>query len=146
MRDQNGDCNVQKLINDGIIDRDDLNYIEKEAYYHMIVHIVSAANKDLKQVVVLSNRTDVAMGTLAYFHVFKTTNVNKIWVKFGIHERQRYIPIHRLAEILGTEKSRALLKAHILTGCDVTSKTGSKSVACKACPEKHLYDFGEDGR
>ena len=112
----------------------------------MIVHIVSAANKDLKQVVVLSNGTDVVMDTLAYFHVFKTTNLNRIWVKFEIHDRQRHIPIHRLAEILGTEKSWALLKAHILTGCDVTSKTGSKSVACKACPEKHLYDFGEDGR
>ena len=34
----------------------------------------------------------------------------------------------------------------ILTGCDVTSKTGSKSAACKACQEKHLYNFGEDGR
>ena len=37
-------------------------------------------------------------------------------------------------------------KAHTLTGCDVTSKTGSKSAACKACPEKHLHDFGEDGK
>ena len=44
----------------------------------MIVHIVSAANKDLKQVVVLSNGTDVVMDTLAYFHVFKTTNLNRI--------------------------------------------------------------------
>ena len=28
---------------------DDLNYIEKEAYSHIVVHIASAANKDLKQ-------------------------------------------------------------------------------------------------
>ena len=48
-------------------------------------------------------------------------NANKIGVKFGILERQRHIPVHQLAEILGTEKSRALFKAHILTGCDVTS-------------------------
>ena len=65
---------------------DDLNYIEKEAYSHIVVHIASAANKDLKQFLVLSNSTDVAMYTLAYFHVFKTTNVMKIWVKLGIHE------------------------------------------------------------
>ena len=76
---------------------DDLNYIEKEAYSHIVVHIASAANKDLKQFLVLSNGTDVAMYTLAYFHVFKTTNVNKIWVKFGIHERQRHtsLPVSR---------------------------------------------------
>ena len=86
------------------------------------------------------------MYTLAYFHVFKTMNVNKIWVKFGIRERQIHIPVYQLAEILGIERLRALLKAHILTGCDVTSKTGSKSVACKTSPEKHFYDFGEDGR
>ena len=86
------------------------------------------------------------MYTLAYFHVFKTTNVNKVWVKFGIHERLIHIPVYHLAEILEAERLRALLKAHILTGCDVTSKTGSKSAACKACPEKHLHDFGEDGK
>ena len=42
-------------------------------------------------------------------------NVNKIWVKFRIRERQRHIPLHRLAKILGAEKLRALLNAHILT-------------------------------
>ena len=126
--------------------RDDLKYIEKEANCHIAVHIVSAANKDMKQVLVLSNGTVVTIYTLVYFHVFKTTNVNKIWVKFGIHELQIHIPVYHLAEVVGTERLQALLKAHILIGCDVTSKTGSKSEACEAFPEKHLYKFGEDGR
>ena len=68
----------------------------------------------------------------------------KISVKFRIHECQRYIPVHQLLEILGTEKSWALLRAHILTGCDVTSKIGSNSGAFKASPEKYLYEFGEE--
>ena len=68
----------------------------------------------------------------------------KIGVKFGIDEHQRHIPVHHLAESLGTEKSRALVKAHILTGYDVTSKIESKSAAFKACPEKYSYDFGEE--
>ena len=95
--DQNGDCNAQKLINDEIIERGNLNYIEKEAYSHIAVHIASVAHKDLKQFLVLSNGTDVAMYTLVYFHLFKTTNVNKIWMKFGIHKRQRHssLPISR---------------------------------------------------
>ena len=84
------------------------------------------------------------MYNLAYFHVDKTMNVSKIWMKFGILECQAHIPVHQLAEILGTQKPRALLKAHILTGCDVTSKIGSKTAAFKACPEKYLYDFGEE--
>ena len=125
MTGQNGDCNAQKLINGEIIEGGDLNYIEKEAYSHIVVHIASAAHKDFKQFLVLSNDTDVAMYTLAYFHVFKTTNVKKIWVTFGIHERQRHIPVYKLAEIFGTDRLRALLKAHILTGCYVTSKNES---------------------
>ena len=77
--------------------------------------------------------------------MFKTMNVNKIWVKFGIHERQTRVPVYQYTEIFGTEKSRPRLKAHILTRGEVNSKIRSKSAAVKACSEKHLYDFGAGG-
>ena len=83
------------------------------------------------------------MYSLAYFHVYKTMNVNKIWVKFEILERERHITVYQFTEILGTKKSRVLLKLHILTECDVTNKTGSKTAAFKACTEKYLDDLGE---
>ena len=35
------------------------------------------------------------------------------------------------------------MKAHILTGCDVTSKTEAKTAAIKASPENYLHNFGE---
>ena len=135
---KDGVCNAQKLINHEIIERGDLNCIEEEADCRIVLHIACAAKKDFRQFLVLSNDTDVVICNLAYFHVYKTMSVNKIWAKFGILGRQRHVPVHQLAEILGTEKSRALLKAHILTGCDVTSKIGSKTAAFKACPEKYL--------
>ena len=69
--DQNGDCNAQKLMNNEIIERDDLKYIEKEVFSRIVLHTASAANKDLKQFLVLSNDTDVGMYNLAYFYVFK---------------------------------------------------------------------------
>ena len=84
------------------------------------------------------------MYNLAYFHVDKTMSVSKIWMKFGILERQTHIPVHQLAEILRTEKPRALLKAHILTGCCVTRKIEPKTAAFKACPGKYLDSFGEE--
>ena len=141
--DKDGICKAQKLINDEIIERDDLNCIEEGAGSRIVLHTTCAAKRDFRQFLVLSTDTDVVMYNLAYSHVYKTMNVNKIGVKFGIHQYQRHIPVHDLAEILGTEKSRALLKAHILTGCDVTSKIRSKTAAFKACPEKYLYHFGE---
>ena len=121
--------------------------MEKDAYSRIVLQIASAAKKDLKQFPVLSNDTDVVMYNLEYFPMFRTVNVNKIWVKFGwsLERERQSIPIYQLAEILRTEKSQALLKAHVLTRFDVTSKIGSKSAVFKACPEKLLYDFGEDG-
>ena len=99
MTDQNGHCKTQKLINDVIIERGNLKYIEKKAYSHIVLQrkIASAVEKDLKQFLVLSNDIDVAMYNLVYFHVFKTMNINKIWVKFGTHERQRHtsLPVSR---------------------------------------------------
>ena len=84
------------------------------------------------------------MYNLGYFHVIKTMNVYKIWIKFGIHEQQRHVPVQWLAEIIGTEKLWVLLKAHILIGFDVTNNIRSKLVAFKAYLEKYLYDLGEE--
>ena len=45
-----------------------------------------------------------------------------------------------LADILDPGYSSALLKTHILTGCNFTSKVGSKLSSISAEPEKVLYD------
>ena len=85
--DKDGVCNAQELINDKVIQRNDLNCIEEEAGSLIVLHIACAAKKDFKQFLVLTNDTDVVMHNLAYFYVYKTMNVNKIWVKFEILER-----------------------------------------------------------
>ena len=36
------------------------------------------------------------------------------------------------------------MKVHILTGCDVTSKIGTKSAALKSEPHVYLKNFGEN--
>ena len=36
-----------------------------------------------------------------------------------------------------------IIKAHILTGCDLTSNVGTKAAALKAFPERFLKAFGE---
>ena len=71
------------------------------------------------------------MYNLAYFHVYKTMNVHKICVKLEILEHQRHIPVHQLAEILETEKSRWL--RHIFWQ-DVMSPT---KLDPKLQPSKH---------
>ena len=45
---------------------------------------------------------------------------------------------------MNKELHSVILKVHILTGCDTTSKIGTKKEALKASPEKYLSKFGND--
>ena len=43
---------------------------------------------------------------------------------------------------IGNVLSSLLPAIHSLTGCDITSKVGTKKAALKADPELHLVNFG----
>ena len=90
----------------------------------------------------MSNNTDVVIYSLAYYQRFCELEIQELWVKFGIKDGRRNIPIHKLGQQLGGEKCSALLKAYILTGCDVTNKIGTKVSAVASKPENNLHDFG----
>ena len=48
---------------------------------------------------------------------------------YGTGEKARQIPIHRLNSVIEEATASSLLLSHILTGCDVTSKIGTKASA-----------------
>ena len=69
--------------------------------------------------------------------------VVKNWVRFGAREKIRNILIHILTDKLGDQlSSSSILKTHVLSGCDVTSRIGTKSSAMKINPERFLQAFG----
>ena len=47
---------------------------------------------------------------------------------FGIKDGRRKIPIHKVGEQPSGEKCSALLKVHILTGCDIMSNIGTSQL------------------
>ncbi len=53
----------------------------------------------------------------------------------------RYIPVHTLAKKSG-DVCKILPALHMLTGCNVSSKFGTKASALNAEPEVHLKNFG----
>ena len=55
-------------------------------------------------------------------------------MRYGAGNARRFSLIHVLYGSLGHIKSSVILKAHIITGSDVTSKLGTKERALKACP------------
>ena len=67
----------------------------------------------------------------------------EVWIKYGTGNNKRYIPLHTYAPNLGETKSNLVMKIHILYGCDVTSKIGTKSAALKRKSDEYLQLFGE---
>ena len=95
----------------------------------------------MERVAVLSNDTDVVVRL--HFNFF-FLGLKECWIRVGTGEKTRFIPIHMLERKLGYRTYCAVLKAHILTGCDVTSKIGKKTAAIKASVESYLHNFGEE--
>ena len=48
-----------------------------------------------------------------------------------------------MATVLGLQICKTLLKAQVVSGCDVTSKVGTKAAALKNTPENYLQKFCE---
>ena len=59
--------------------------------------------------------TDVVILAIAFA---KKLEVEELWVAFGIGKHLPYLPIHKIASSLTTQKCEGLPFLHALTGCD----------------------------
>ena len=96
----------------------------------MLLELVSR----VKRIMILSNDTDVVMYTIAHYHSFG----EHVEICYWENTTPRYIPLHAIAQEMGPYKSKTLLKAYVLTGCDYTSKIVTKYAAIKVHFERHL--------
>ena len=53
----------------------------------------------------------------------------EFWVKAGVGESVRFVPLHTLYDRLGADLCSVLPAVHSLTGCDIASKVGTKHAA-----------------
>ena len=121
---------------------DELQYDIEEADIRIIPHILYATEKGSEPVIVLSNDTDILVLNLYYTEKFKRKGLKEIMQRCGIGNTTRYIPVHILADKLGRDMCKVLPALHILTGCDMTSKVGTKCSGMKANPVQFLVTFG----
>ena len=91
----------------------------------------------------VSNDTDTVARFMYHFGTLKSKGIKSLWIQYGTGENLRYLPIHKIHNILGDSMCRSILKAHILTGDDSLSKIGTKHAALVSDPVKHLSVFGE---
>lgn len=121
----------------------ELNTNLEEADVKTIPHASHLVKKGLKSIIVLSQDTDVLILMLHYWDQMQPYGLCELWVKAGVGGSSRFIPVHTLAMRLGGDLCKVLPAVHALTGCDYTSKVGTKLSALNAKPEIYLQQFGK---
>ena len=89
----------------------------EEADTRLLLHAKDASAL-YERIVVQSCDTDVAMLCVSHF---KDLGCKELWFRTCVKDEVRFLPIHLIAQNLGTTLCAALPAYHALTGCDTTS-------------------------
>ena len=129
--DAEGVVSSEAILDNNVCSIDELNVSIEEADSRIIPHVLFQSKRGTKRVLVSSNDTDVLVLLVHYFEKFAHQGLEELWIMFGTGQNSRYIPIHILVSKVGPLVASGLLAAHVLSGCDVTSKIGTKQSALK---------------
>ena len=117
-------------------------YLE-EADLKITLYVFDSVKSGLPRITVLSNEIDVLITLLYHMPVLLLNGLEELWIKGGLGDTTRYIPLHTMYTKVGVEACLVVLALHtLLTGCDITSKVGSKKAAMAANPALFLLWFG----
>ena len=112
--------------------------------YHLS-HVVKSNH--FQKIIVASPDTDVFVCVIHHFNQLIYFGLNELWFLTGKSISKCFIPIHDLVNTMDSDVIDILPAVHALTGCDTTSKVGTKASALKQaskCGYKLLYSFGKE--
>ena len=119
--------------------------LQEEADDRVMLHINYAVTKGSKKVVAATSDTDIFVCLVHHFSKWNTRGLKELWLLKGSGSKRKAIPLHSLHSSLPTTLIEVLPALHSLTGCDSTSKVGTKPAAIK---REHFFDkivdFGKD--
>ncbi|KAK3918979.1 Chromosome-associated kinesin KIF4 [Frankliniella fusca] len=98
----------------------------EEADGRILWHVKDSAEHGAKIIVIRSSDTDVLVISISFYHELKLSGLHELWILSGVGTKRRYIAVHKIAEVLGEEKSVALRGFHAYTGCDTTAYFAGK--------------------
>ena len=113
----------------------------EEADARIIPHALHSVRSRMQRIVVLSGDTGVFVLLVHYWDILSSEGLRELWIRAGVGDSTRYIPVHILAPRIGKELCYLLPLVHTLTGCDYTSKVGTKHAALIANPTEYRKDF-----
>ena len=105
-----------------------------------MLHISHAATSGIKSVLVYSTDYDVFASLIYHFKV--SFDLHELYVLVGgLKRTQRTVPIHILVKTLNPLLSECMPAIHALTGCDTTSKVGTKTAILKKSMNLELVSY-----
>ena len=102
----------------------------EETDVRLVPHAIHATQTRAKGLVILSGDTDVMVLALYFNTELKTNGLSELWMRACVGDSTRYITLQLIFE-MNPELCSVLPEIHILTGCDTTSKVGTKLSALK---------------
>ena len=94
--------------------------------------------------VVVSKDTDICILLLHYTSKLIKPGLSGLRLKHGVETMVLFLPLHLIFTRIDQNICDVLFKAHILTGCGVTSKFEAKSAALKSNFHVYLKHFSEN--
>ena len=116
----------------------------EEADIRMVPHAMDAVKHyKVKRLIIVSEDTDIFVIFLYFWNRLSRHGASELWMRKRTKEGGfTYSPLHTIASKLGSRTKCLVLPAlHMLTGCDTTSKVGTKSSAVQeALVDKKGHD------
>ena len=109
-----------------------LNCTHEEADDRMMFHVqdISSHRSGPTSITLSSGDTDVFVCLLYHFTVnWRDLGLQELWLVRNSGMRRSILPLHDICTALGDELTQCLPALHALTGCDTTSKVGTKLAA-----------------
>lgn len=106
----------------------------------IIPHSLHAVRSICTRIVILSSDSDVIVVAMYFYHIFAANGLRELWLRVG--DRTRFSPLHVIADKTGRLMCEVVPAMHVLTGCDIPSKSGTKAVGIKAESVLYLKNFG----
>ena len=103
----------------------------EEADERLLLHALHATRNGKERIIILSNDTDIFVTLMFYWQKLQEEGLKELWMKAGVGGTTRFVPVHYHATSVGTDLCQVLPAVHSLTGCDYTSKVGTKRAALK---------------
>ena len=134
----NGAVTAERLLHCSYEEADD------RILFH-VNHAVKVGRFD--SVTIASPDTDVFVSAIHHFSKLMYFDLQELWFISGRSESKTVVPVHDMVGSMEPDLIEVLPASHALTGCDTTSKVGTKGKAVKEGIKNGynlLYSFGKD--